>query len=90
MCTLNFMLLRSFIEHLCTKEENNKVCCTLTFRGQCIYISNTFEGYTFEAFLYETVNSIFLEQSIAMLLCIKKIGQSISLLDFTNYRFIYC
>ena len=30
------MLLSSLIEELCTKEENNKASCTLTFGGQCI------------------------------------------------------
>ena len=29
------MSLSSLIEELCTKEENNKGGCTLTFRGQC-------------------------------------------------------
>ena len=29
------MFLRSLIEELCTKEENNKAGCTLTFGGQC-------------------------------------------------------
>ena len=33
------MFLGSLIEELCTKKENNKVGCTLTFGGQCIYIS---------------------------------------------------
>ena len=31
------MFLSSLIEELCTKEENNKASCTLTFGGQCIY-----------------------------------------------------
>ena len=30
------MFLSSFIGELCTKEENNKAGCTLTFGGQCI------------------------------------------------------
>ena len=30
------MFLSSLIEELCTKEENNKAGCTLTFGGQCI------------------------------------------------------
>ena len=29
------MFLSSLIEELCTKEENNKAGCTLTFGGQC-------------------------------------------------------
>ena len=36
MCSVNFMFLSSLIEELCTKEENNKVGCTLIFGGQCI------------------------------------------------------
>ena len=36
MCSLNFMLLSSLIEEMCTKEEINKAGCTLTFGGQCI------------------------------------------------------
>ena len=32
------MLLSSLIEEICTKEENNKVGCTLTFEGQYIYV----------------------------------------------------
>ena len=35
MCSLNFMFISLLIEELCTKEENNKTGCTLTFRGQC-------------------------------------------------------
>ena len=31
------MFLSSLIEELCTKEENNKVDCTLTFGGECIH-----------------------------------------------------
>ena len=30
------MFLSSLIEELCTKEENNKAGCTLTFGEQCI------------------------------------------------------
>ena len=30
------MFLSSLIEELCSKEENNKAGCTLTFGGQCI------------------------------------------------------
>ena len=30
------MFLKSLIEELCAKEENNKTGCTLTFVGQCI------------------------------------------------------
>ena len=34
------MFLSSLIEELCTKEENNKAGCALTFGGQCIlYVS---------------------------------------------------
>ena len=29
------MFLSSLIEELCTKEENNKAGCILTFVGQC-------------------------------------------------------
>ena len=29
------MFLSSLIEELCTKEENKKAGCTLTFGGQC-------------------------------------------------------
>ena len=32
------MLLSSLIEKLCTKEENNKAGCTLTYGEQCIII----------------------------------------------------
>ena len=38
MCSLNFMFLSLLIEELCTKEENNKAGCTLTFGGQCISV----------------------------------------------------
>ena len=38
ICSLNFMFLSLLIEELCTKEENNKAGCTLTFGGQCNYI----------------------------------------------------
>ena len=34
MCSLNFMSFSSLIEELCTKDENNKTGCTLTFGGQ--------------------------------------------------------
>ena len=34
------MFLGSLIEKVCTKEENNKAGCTLTFRGQ--YIQNSY------------------------------------------------
>ena len=30
------MFLSLLIEELCTKKENNKADCTLTFGGQCI------------------------------------------------------
>ena len=30
------MFLSSLVEELCSKEENNKAGCTLTFGGQCI------------------------------------------------------
>ena len=30
------MFLSSLIEEFCTKKENNKAGCTLTFGGQCI------------------------------------------------------
>ena len=41
------MFLSSLIEELCTKEENNKAGCTVTFGGQCtkallIYSSSFF------------------------------------------------
>ena len=40
------MFLSSLIEELCSKEENNKEGCTLTFGGQCInwwiYFTNAF------------------------------------------------
>ena len=32
------MFITSLIEELCTKEENNKAGCTLTFGGQFIFI----------------------------------------------------
>ena len=32
------MFLSSLIEELCTKEENNKAGCALTFGEQCISI----------------------------------------------------
>ena len=31
------MFLCSFIEELCTKEENNKTGCSFNFEHQCIY-----------------------------------------------------
>ena len=36
------MFLCSLIEELCTKEENNKPVCTLTFGGQCRLGMRTF------------------------------------------------
>ena len=32
------MFFSSLIEEICSKEENNKASCTLTFGGQCLYI----------------------------------------------------
>ena len=34
--SLNFMLLSSLIEELCTKEENDKTGCKLNFGHECI------------------------------------------------------
>ena len=36
------MFLSSLIEESCTKEENNKAGCTLTFGGQCIFMPFSF------------------------------------------------
>ena len=37
-----FHVLKISTEELCTKEENNKAGCTLTFKGQCIDIKPCF------------------------------------------------
>ena len=45
------MFLSSLIEELCTKEENNKAGCTLTFGGQCtliyLYILNLWKTISY-------------------------------------------
>ena len=33
------MFVSSLIEELCSKETKNKACCTLTFLGQCKFLS---------------------------------------------------
>ena len=42
------MFLRSLIEELCIKEENNKAGCTLTFGGRVIIVDTNMRILNFK------------------------------------------
>ena len=54
------MFLNSLIEELCTKEENNKAGCTLTFGGQCRICCITVSNKNIRAFEINPVRKLIL------------------------------